>query len=268
VKLANGDVRRIDGIEEALEVRNGVVEILDVGEYLVNYGEFVENNHELAPASYAPEWWIQEFEAAGADVQALRDSPYVDLEAPDADQAIEWATEYDAPLHPAYNYLWHDITVEQFETLAEAVADGRIEDDDLVLQNSAAVRETLEALIVEHHQGEEAVRISDWVPLARTLGITESLDREWDDLPSEACEWPNAMKAVNEVAPFEVRERAPTRIGNRMGRPEKSESRDLSPAVHTLFPIGEAGGPSATSARPPATPRHERHARRGRRATR
>jgi len=27
-----------------------------------------------------------------------------------------------------------------------------------------------------------------------------------------------------------------------MGRPEKSESRDLSPAVHTLFPIGEAGG--------------------------
>jgi DNA polymerase II large subunit len=243
VKLANGDVRRIDGIEEALEVRNGVVEILDVGEYLVNYGEFVENNHELAPASYAPEWWIQEFEAAGADVQALRDSPYVDLEAPDADQAIEWATEYDAPLHPAYNYLWHDITVEQFETLAEAVADGRIEDDDLVLQNSAAVRETLEALIVEHHQGEEAVRISDWVPLARTLGITESLDREWDDLPSEACEWPNAMKAVNEVAPFEVRERAPTRIGNRMGRPEKSESRDLSPAVHTLFPIGEAGGP-------------------------
>jgi DNA polymerase II large subunit len=27
-----------------------------------------------------------------------------------------------------------------------------------------------------------------------------------------------------------------------MGRPEKSETRELSPAVHTLFPIGEAGG--------------------------
>jgi len=51
------------------------------------------------------------------------------------------------------------------------------------------------------------------------------------------------VKAINEVAPFEIRERAPTRIGNRMGRPEKSESRDLSPAVHTLFPINEAGGP-------------------------
>jgi DNA polymerase II large subunit len=50
------------------------------------------------------------------------------------------------------------------------------------------------------------------------------------------------VKAANEVAPFELRERAPTRIGARMGRPEKSEKRDLSPAVHTLFPITEAGG--------------------------
>jgi len=242
VKLANGDVRRIDDPEEALEVRNGVVEILDVGEYLVNYGEFVENNHDLAPASYAPEWWVQDFEAAGADVQALRDSPYVDLEAPDAEQALEWATEYDAPLHPAYTYLWHDIEVADFETLADAVADAHTEDGDLVLDNEDAVRGPLEALLVEHRQDDDEIRIPDWLPLARSLGITEALSREWDDLSADAREWPSALAAVNEVAPFEVRERAPTRIGNRMGRPEKSESRDLSPAVHTLFPIGEAGG--------------------------
>ncbi len=48
VKLANGDVRRIDDPEEALEIRNGVEKILDTGEYLVNYGEFVENNHPPA----------------------------------------------------------------------------------------------------------------------------------------------------------------------------------------------------------------------------
>ncbi len=70
VKLANGDVRRIDDPAEALEVRNGVVDILDLGEYLVNYGEFVENNHALAPASYVQEWWEQDFAAAGADLQA------------------------------------------------------------------------------------------------------------------------------------------------------------------------------------------------------
>ncbi|MFB6271195.1 MAG: type III effector protein, partial [Halobacterium sp.] len=246
VKLANGDVRRIDDPEEALEVRNGVVEILDVGEYLVNYGEFVENNHPLAPASYAPEWWVQDFEAAGADVQALRDSPYVDLEAPEADQALEWASEYDAPLHPEYTYLWHDVDVDDFETLADAVEAGRIdadsEGDTLFVANDDDVRAALEALLVEHHQHDDELSIAEWRPLARSLGVTDDLEREWDDLSADAREWPNALAAVNEVAPFGVRERAPTRIGNRMGRPEKSESRDLSPAVHTLFPIGEAGG--------------------------
>ncbi|WP_336035894.1 DNA-directed DNA polymerase II large subunit [Halobacterium yunchengense] len=246
VKLANGDVRRIDDPEEALEVRNGVEEILDVGEYLVNFGEFVENNHDLAPASYAPEWWVQDLDAAGADVQALRDSPYVDLEAPAADQALEWATDYDAPLHPAYTYLWHDVDVADFVALADAVAAGRLEDDGadgtLVVEHAAAVRQSLEALLVEHHQGDDELRIPDWRPLARSLGVDDDLRRTWTELSADAREWPNALAAVNEVAPFEVRERAPTRIGNRMGRPEKSESRDLSPAVHTLFPIGEAGG--------------------------
>ncbi|MFD1586407.1 DNA polymerase II large subunit [Halorientalis brevis] len=264
VRLANGDVRRIDDPAEALEVRNGVEKILDLGEYLVNYGEFVENNHPLAPASYTIEWWEQDFEASGADVQAMRDSVAVDLDDPSAEEAIEWAVAYDAPLHPKYTYCWHDVSVDQFETLADAMEDARVAetdgaalsgdagttgDGDLVVprQDDAEVATILEHLLVEHHRGEDRLTIPDWKPLVRSLGFTERLDREWavEDLSTAAREYAdgeNAIEAVNEVAPFEIRERAPTRIGNRMGRPEKSMSRDLSPAVHTLFPIGEAGG--------------------------
>jgi DNA polymerase II large subunit len=241
VKLANGAVRQIDDPEEAEAVRNGVEAVLDLGEYLVNYGEFVENNHELAPAAYVVEWWVQDMDAAGADVQALRDSPYVDLGDPSAEAALEWATEYDAPLHPAYTYCWHDITVEQFEALAGAVAGGRVDGDALAVEGTDPVREALEALLVEHTQSDDALHVPDWEPLARTLGV-EAGQRSWERLPAAAREWPNAMKAVEAVAPFEVRERAPTRVGARMGRPEKSEDREMSPAVHTLFPIGEAGG--------------------------
>ena len=265
VKLANGDVRRIDDPEEALEIRNGVVAILDLGEYLVNYGEFVENNHPLSPASYTSEWWIQDLEAAGADVQALRDSPRVDLEHPTAERALEWAQRYDAPLHPEYTYLWHDLDVERFEALADAASEGhwaeadgasRSLDADLMTESSFAertlvlprtdpVREALEVLLVEHTQGDETLTVPDAVAFVRSLGLTDDLEKSWDDLSTEARAWDggnNSIKAVNEVAPFEVQERAPTRIGCRMGRPEKSEKRDLSPAVHTLFPIGEAGG--------------------------
>ena len=35
----------------------------------------------------------------------------------------------------------------------------------------------------------------------------------------------------------------PCRIGARMGRPEKSGAREMSPLVHSIFPIGENGGP-------------------------
>ncbi|MFT4944768.1 MAG: DNA polymerase II large subunit, partial [Halovenus sp.] len=88
VRLASGEVRRIDDATEAVELRNGVERILDLGEYLVNYGEFVENNHPLAPASYTVEWWRQEFAAAGGPVQASRDDPGVDVAAPTAETAL------------------------------------------------------------------------------------------------------------------------------------------------------------------------------------
>ncbi|PSQ49121.1 DNA polymerase II large subunit [Halobacteriales archaeon SW_7_65_23] len=263
VRLANGDVRRIDDAAEALEIRNGVERILDLGEYLVNYGEFIENNHDLAPASYVFEWWVQEFAAAGAPVQAMRDSVDVDLADPTPDGALEWASGNDAPLHPKYTYLWHDVSVDATLELARAIEDGEIAtadgatrtgeaaspagDDQLVLPRTESVCRTLETLLVEHTQGESRVTVPVWRPLVRTLGFDDDLTRAWTAADvSEAArsyaDGENAIELVNEVAPFTVRERAPTRIGNRMGRPEKSEERELSPAVHTLFPLGDAGG--------------------------
>jgi len=263
VRLANGDVRRIDDAQEALEVRNGVERILDLGEYLVNYGEFVENNHPLAPASYVAEWWVQEFEEAGAPVRAMQDSVEVDLQEPTAEQALEWAAEYDVPLHPKYTYLWHDVSVEQVDALAAAitggeiaVADGAAEqpqspgtggEEMLVLDRDPEVRSTLESLLVEHTQYEDRIEVPDCRPLVQTLGIDGDLTRTWTlaDLSESARTYDdgdNAIRAISEIAPFTVRERAPTRVGNRMGRPEKSEERELSPAVHSLYPIGEAGG--------------------------
>lgn len=245
VRLANGEVRKINDPAEAIEIRNGVEKILDAGEYLVNFGEFIENNHPLAPASYTFEWWIQEFEESEANVQALADSSRVDLESPSVEEAIEWSRSYDVPLHPNYTYLWHDLSVEQFEALAEAVADGELKAGELELSRTQTVREALETLLVEHRQTAETVSVPEWHALVTTMGFDDDLSREWESISTEAREWDdgeNAMKAVREIAPFTVRERAPTRIGNRMGRPEKSEKRELSPAVHTLFPIGEAGG--------------------------
>ena len=39
-----------------------------------------------------------------------------------------------------------------------------------------------------------------------------------------------------------IKARGPTRIGARMGRPEKAAPREMSPPPHALFPLGSAGG--------------------------
>ncbi len=251
VKLISGEVTQIDDPSHALEVRNAVDEILDLGECLINYGEFVENNHPLPPASFVTEWWVKEFESAVGDIQSYRDAPSMDLSNPSATRALDWAESFDVPLHPVYTYCWHDISVGDFLALVDAVEAGEIEQDAqtesvvLTLNRSPRVCRTLEALLVSHIQESETIRIPDALALVRSLGFDESLERSWRSLSEHAADWADgadAMEAVNETAPFEIRERAPTRIGARMGRPEKSEKRELNPAVHALFPIGDAGG--------------------------
>ena len=48
----------------AKRLRPEVERILDVGEILISFGEFLENNHPLVPAGYCDEWWRLEHEAA------------------------------------------------------------------------------------------------------------------------------------------------------------------------------------------------------------
>ncbi len=242
VRMATGEVRRLEDPEEARKLRGGVESILDLGEYLVNAGEFVENNYPLAPAGYAVEWWVQELAEAGADVPAFRDDPSIDLTDPGPERALGWAQAFDAPLHPRYTYLWHDVEPDAVEALATAIASGRIEDGSLVIDRTDRLRASLETLLVPHRQEEDRLRIDSWQPLARSLGVEihgDTLSRGEEAIPSEATD---GLAAVRALAPFEIRAKAPTRIGNRMGRPEKSEQREMRPPVHTLFPLGNAGG--------------------------
>ncbi|MFW6449188.1 MAG: DNA polymerase II large subunit, partial [Halobacteriota archaeon] len=237
VRLTDGSVRRIDDPDTARDVRGGVAEILDLGEYLVNVGEFVENNQPLVPGAYDRRRWALEMDRAGADLQALRDDPAVDLDRPTPDRALEWARRYDAPLHPRYTYAYHDLEVEELEAVAAAIEAGAVTDAGLRLPDADGLADALGRLLVPHDVDDDDLVVPTWRPLAVTLGFDEALGRDWRDLDGD-----DPMTAVNAIAPFAVRPLAPTRIGARMGRPEKSEPRELSPAVHCLFPVGAAGG--------------------------
>ena len=224
VVLSNGEVRRIDTEEEARRVRNGVERILDIGEIALNYGEFLENNHPLVPGSYTQGWWLQELEDTDADVDGLKHA--FDLSEPPAKGAFRLSRKYGVPLHPCYTYLWHDIDGYEYDTLVDSVI--RNGDDELVFESDAA--SILEKLLVPHVQIDEEARVEGDHAYALGECLEASADGE------------DALEKASDSAGVEIRERAPTRIGARMGRPEKSKKREMNPAVHCLFPIGDAGG--------------------------
>ncbi len=228
VRLFNGDVLRVDTAELALKTRPSVQRILDIGEILVNFGDFIENNHPLVPSSYCYEWWHQEL--------AAKTSTYVDLKNPDQKTALSLSDTYKVPLHPKYTYLWHDIPLDEYAALAEYIQKNGKFAEKLDFPLDDKIKNILETLLVPHIVREKKVFIEEPLPLMRCLGLDPDLKKTWTSPEKDI------METVSKVSGITIRKRAPIRIGGRMGRPEKSDKREMKPAPHVLFPIGEAGG--------------------------
>ncbi len=233
VRLKNGDVVKVNTVQEALALKDRVEKILDMGEILINFGDFLENNHPLMPSSYVYEWWIQEVEDK---------IPRGDYRKIDEDTALKLCDEYGVPLHPNHTYLWHDISVEDYFYLRSYVAEhGKIEGRGkqcLVIDYDERAKKILEDLLVEHKVREGKIVLDKWKVLVRCLGLTYELKPVRVEVGDER----DVLSIVRKLSGLDVRAKAPTRIGARMGRPEKSKERRMSPPPHILFPIGLAGG--------------------------
>jgi DNA polymerase II large subunit len=225
VRLKNGDVIRIQTVDDADRWENEIDEILDVGEILISYGEFLENNHPLMPAGYCEEWWLQE------------GGPRIPV---DALEAIEFALD-GAPLHPSYTYLWEDLTADQVIELATFLVEkGEIRFTALLLPFDPAIKSLLEEGLLPHRIQQGMMVIDPCYPLLASLGLSLDLQRRppWKTLPEHS----SALQLIEHLSGFSLRPRGGTRIGGRMGRPGKSKPREMSPPPHSLFPLGNAGG--------------------------
>jgi len=228
VKLVNGSVVRVESAEEASSIRSELKEILFVGDILVNYGDFLENNHVLMPSGYVEEWWVQELAKAGG-------SPPDTL---DEDTAIAISREYHVPLHPRYTYPYHDVAKDDLKALVDWLSKGSVSNEALVLKGSDEKR-TLELLGVPHNVKVNDIVLNEYKCLLACLGMNEDLSadkfKEAFDKAADPMELVNSFDLI-------VRPKAPTYIGARMGRPEKAKERKMKPAVNVLFPVAQAGG--------------------------
>ncbi|AXV40008.1 DNA polymerase II large subunit [Methanobacterium sp. BAmetb5] len=236
VKLRNGDVVNVDSVEEARKIRSQVVEIIYLGDMLVAFGEFLRNNHPLLPAGWCQEWWIQLLENSDSYDEGQR--PELDRylqEGISAPLAFELSKKYQIPLHPDYTYFYHDVTRKDLNALQswlnQDIDDHNMEDS--LIRDPGPEKRILESLGVPHRVQEGKVVLAP--DEAYTLLNTLSRPLNTEDNIS-------TMEAVNQVSPVEIMAKAPTYLGGRVGRPEKTKERMMKPAPHALFPIGTNGG--------------------------
>ena len=252
VRLKGGSVVRVDTVEEAEKLEDSVEKILFVGDVLVNIGDFLQNNVPLLPSGYDETQWrldikeaLKRFDEAveaktgglnSAKLLGLVDDPW---SWPPAEEAVRLSAGLGVPLHPRYTYLWSVISSEDVLRLRECLLKAeRVQMNGswgLVCEMDAEVKGLLEKLLIPHEVSDGRLIISETTPiLERCLALDKP------ELEIKAS--PNSLELVCRLSGLEVKEKAPVFVGARMGRPEKAKERMLSPYVHVLFPVGNAGG--------------------------
>ncbi|MDH7516871.1 MAG: DNA polymerase II large subunit [Candidatus Thermoplasmatota archaeon] len=266
VLLQNGDLVQINNAEDVKKY--DVQKIIDLGEILIPFGEFLENNSLLPNSSYVYEWWIQDLQKAAnllpkdytfnsvkeADEKTIKKvsedfGRNIDLKNLSSTDAFKISEKYNIPLHPSYNLFWHDITTKELACLSKFILEqGKItEDKILVLPKDQEIKRILIELGVLHKQREGVLNIDRYAyPLIRCCGLevkeNKIVETQRLTILNNIKDDEKTIDVVSKLAGVTIRERSPYRIGTRMGRPEKAAPRKMRPPPHTLFPLGNYGG--------------------------
>ncbi|HKT21985.1 MAG TPA: DNA polymerase II large subunit, partial [Nitrososphaerales archaeon] len=243
----DGSVVKVMTVAQAEQMHDALAKIIDLGDVLISYGDFLENNKALPPSPYVPEWWVQDLGKALAGIPGARQtleeagvtsaraaelaaSPFT---SPSAAEAIAISKSLGVPLHPSHTPRFDRVGASE---LAELKRCSRVEGPDVIVNAAVPqVRWILNACLIEHRmEGDQAVVSGQPALVLRTLlGIG-------GPEPTSSSEEPDYIKSLSGI---QLGRQSTTTIGIRVGRPEKAMVRRMKPPVHALFPVGYEGGP-------------------------
>ncbi len=257
VRLKNGTVLRVTS-KNYKTIKKHIDKIIFLGDILIGFGDFLYTNKPLRPAGYAEEWWIEELtnaleEKFNGDLDKASKSLGFSISflenilnniyenKPTAQEAILISSSLGIPLHPFFTFFWEQISREDLLILRNWLLNSikKIENNiviKIVGVNERPIKEILEKLCIPHEVEMKNLKIID--DEAHIFSYCLGLYHPDNKLDSSS----DVLEAIRKLTGISVRAKGVSFVGARMGRPEKAKHREMKPLVHSLFPIGLAGG--------------------------
>ncbi|MCW4031761.1 MAG: DNA polymerase II large subunit [Candidatus Bathyarchaeota archaeon] len=259
VLLKDGSVVRVS-LDNFERVKNRIDKILFLGDILISYGDFLYTSKALSPSGYVEEWWVKDLKTAITEhfsgdfakaaetakvaeekLDSFLENPFE--KKPTAREAILLSIHLNVPLHPTFTFFWSNASsIQDVEILRKWLSTAEVTHKNgfvnkIVGPHRPNVTQLLRKVFVPHQliNGNLSLEGEDACAFAFCLGYNNDRTLVGDKGDS-------ILKLISSLAGVEVKEKAPTFVGARMGRPEKAKRREMKPLVHVLFPVSLAGG--------------------------
>ena len=231
VRLNNGNVVKIRDVKHGLEIKNEIEKILHLGDILITFGDFLENNAQLIPSGYVEEYWIEELkqriQKQDSNNQTL--NQFLN-KIPTIDEALKLSLDFHIPLHPQYLYFWDMISSQEFTQLLEPT-----KVNETFIEYSKETKKILEKLGTPH-------KIKNEIIILEGLEAKIFFNLLFREKPTISDL--SVPIIISKSSGIQIRNKFSTSIGVRIGRPEKAAPRQMKPPTHTLFPVSDKGGPT------------------------
>jgi len=259
VSLKDGSVVRVS-LKNFNRIKNKIEKILFLGDILISFGDFLYTSKALSPSGYVEEWWVKDLKMAllerfDGDLAKAAETARIPREKltafledpfgkkPTAEEAIILSMNFNVPLHPSFTFFWSNLlSIQEVELLRNWLSDSEVALEAGTVRKVVGamepnVAQALRKIFAPHRLLDSKIVLEgeDACAFAFCLGYGTSRIVEGSQVTS-------VLKAVSSLSGVEVKDKAPTFVGARMGRPEKAKRREMKPLVHVLFPVSLAGG--------------------------
>lgn len=245
VELNDGSVIELTDPHDAELLKDKVKKILWLGDILISYGDFLENNHFLVPSPYVEEWWIQDLkQAVESNINKTTGlleliSKVLNGERPTYKEAKLLSQRLDISMHPYYTPRWSRLSTEEFLRLLHLLENGFLRGDNFLIHKEESSLELLKKLLIPYRidHGNNLIIISQ-----RYSSLFYDLSKNVRMLNLLKTDDTDVFYLLKSILGVKFKDTEGFKISARLGRPEKVKPRQMSPPVHVLFPIENYGG--------------------------